>query len=93
MNLAPLHPPLCRQVRDDLDGARTVLQFLAFAPIDVAPSSSSSSPSSLDRFRAGHPPPVPAPVLESSDPVDREVGYYPATGEKLDPRAAIQGPP
>ena len=32
-----------------------------------------------------------APTLASSDPTDRDVGYLPAAGEKLDPRAAIDG--
>ena len=58
-------------VRDDLDGARTVLQLLAFAPLDMAGA--------------------PAPSLATSDPVDRSVGYAPAAGETLDPRAAIAG--
>ena len=59
-------------VRDDLDGVRTVLQLLAFAPADTASG-------------------APAPALASSDPVERAVGYAPAAGEKLDPRAAIAG--
>lgn len=33
------------------------------------------------------------PVLATADPLDRPVGYTPAAGEKLDPRAAIAGRP
>jgi len=58
-------------VHDDLDGARTLLLLLSFAPVEMSGAL--------------------APSLASSDPAGRDVGYSPGAGEKLDPRAAIDG--
>lgn len=33
------------------------------------------------------------PILASSDPTNRPIEYYPSSGQKIDPRAAIAGLP
>ena len=68
-------------VRDDLDGVRSVIQLLAFAPVDLGSPSVSRCPP---------PPPLSSP-LSCNDPPDRIVSYSPPSGEKLDPRCSIAG--
>jgi acetyl-CoA carboxylase/biotin carboxylase 1 len=69
-------------VRDDLEGVKTIIKLLSYAPLEV----------SLSAIRGGLLNPSSfSSLLHPADPVDRRVSYNPGPGEKLDPRAAIAG--